>query len=108
MIRLAALILAIAFSAEARAAPPTPVCRVPTVVDVMTRELTTRAYYARLDPALIEEAPTSDPRMMRCGVCVRIVLFDTRQYGDQPVSRCELHTFSVQAVRNGFVVRYLQ
>jgi hypothetical protein len=84
------------------------VCRLPTVVDVMAQELRARWYYSRINPALIQEAPTADGELMRCGVCVKIDMYDMGRYGDRPLGRCVLHTFSVQAVRNGFVVRYLQ
>jgi hypothetical protein len=77
-------------------------------VDVMARELRARSYYVRFDPELTQEAPTADGRMMMCGVCALIFMYDTGRYGDQPVARCERHTFSVQAVRNGFVVRAVQ
>jgi hypothetical protein len=106
-----ALVLMVAFSgpvARSLARPPEPVCRQPTVVDVMTRELRARWYYAWLDPVLIQETPTVDGELFHCGVCVKIGMYATGQVGDPPVARCEPHAFSVQTVRNGFVVRYLQ
>jgi hypothetical protein len=94
--------------ARAEGRPPEPVCRLPTVVNVMAQELHGHWYYARIDPALIQETPTPDGELIHCGVCVKIDMYDMGRYGDRPVGRCALHMFSVQAVRNGFVVRYLQ
>ncbi|HTB45787.1 MAG TPA: hypothetical protein VK741_19350 [Acetobacteraceae bacterium] len=106
---LAAPVLAFALHTQAAdAGPPESVCRVPTVVDVMAQELQARWYYAHIDPAFIQEQPTADGRLMRCGVCVQIDMYAMAQFGDRPVARCELHQFSVQTVRNGFVVRYLR
>ena len=88
--------------------PPAPVCRAGTVVDVMTRTLATRAHYVRLDASLIQEAPTSDGRVVECGVCALIFQYDMPRYGEQAVARCEPHVFSVLAVRNGYVVRLVR
>jgi hypothetical protein len=110
MIRLAALLLVImiSLSVKTAVAAPAPVCRLATVMDVMERELRMRAYYAHLDPRFIDEAPTPNPQLMHCKVCAKVVVYDTSYYGSQPLVRCEAHTFSIRAVRNGFVVRYLQ
>jgi hypothetical protein len=111
MMRLAATVSALLIgmgTATAAATPPGPVCRLPAVVDVMARELRGRAAYAWLDSKVIDEAPTQNMRVVRCGVCLMVLLYDTIQYGEQPVARCEAHAFSVAVLRNGFVVRYLQ
>jgi hypothetical protein len=113
MIRLIPMLLApvlavaavVALPREAAAGLPGPVCRLETVVDVMARELGTQAIYGWLDSAVIEEAPTADPRVVRCGVCLMTGFYDTTLYGNRPVARCEPRVFSVEALRNGYVVR---
>ena|SRR5437763_1096892 len=111
MTRLVASLLALAVGmhmTEVAARPPGPICRLPTVVDAMARELGARVTHARRYPTIIDEAPTPDGRVVRCGVCLTVVFYDTARYGEQPLARCEAHDFSVEAVRNGFVVRQLQ
>jgi hypothetical protein len=110
MYRLIAAALPIAlWAGTARAgAPPPAVCRITTVVDEMARELGSRAHYVRLDPALIQEEPTLDRRIVQCGVCAIVFMYDMATYGDQPLASCEPHAFSVLAVRNGYVVQYLR
>src|SRR5438128_2624316 len=111
MIRLAALLSVFLLgmpAGRAIAGPPGPICRLPTVVEVMTRELRTRAAYVWLDPAVIEEAPTPNARVVRCGVCSITAFYDTALYGAQPVGRCEPHTFTVESLRNGYIVRSIQ
>jgi hypothetical protein len=107
LILLLALLLGMS-SGRAIAGQPGPVCRLQTVVDVMARELSTRATYARLDPTVIEEEPTPDPRIVRCGVCFMTAFYNTALYGAQPVTRCEPRTFTVETVRNGYVVRSIR
>jgi hypothetical protein len=85
-----------------------PVCRVPSVVDVMTREIRKRDYYARIEPRLIEEIPESARNTVWCGVTVWTLSYDARIGDGLPLGRCEQHAFRVQAVSNGFVVRYLR
>jgi hypothetical protein len=65
-----------------------PVCREPSVVDEITREIRAQAYYSQVDPALITEQPTVAPNVVRCQVCV--------------------HDFEIRIVQAGFVVRDLR
>ena len=88
----------------ALAASPSSICLAPTVVDRMAAGLTGNPYYTRLDPNLIVESPTADPRVVRCAVCALITLYDTSRLGPGPVARCEPRAFTVRALRNGFVV----
>jgi hypothetical protein len=111
MVRLIALLLVLLLGtpmSEGIAAPAGPVCRLSTVVEVMARELGTRATYASLDPAVIEEAPTPDPRVIHCGVCFMTAFYDTARFGEQPLARCEPRLFSVETLRNGYVVRLIR
>lgn len=103
---LALLILAVIATpfARAHATAPAPVCRLPAVIDVMARELRSNPYYTRIGPELIGESPTADPKVVRCDVCLNIILYDTGRFGDVPVARCEARIFTVRAVSNGFVV----
>jgi hypothetical protein len=81
-----------------------PVCREPTVVDEMTREIRADNYYADVDPRLITEQPTLDPRVIRCGVCVLYAPYNTVRFGDYPIARCVARGFDVLTLSNGFVV----
>jgi hypothetical protein len=99
---LATLLAGVAMPAGAT--PPPPICRVATVVDRMAALLDRNPYYTRLDPRLIVESPTADPRVVRCAVCVAIVLYDIGRLGDYPTARCEARAFTVRALRHGFVV----
>ena len=85
-----------------------PVCREPSVVDEITREVRARNYYSRIDPALVTEQPTADPRMVHCQVCVESAPYNTIRFGDHPIGRCVERGFAVRILPNGFVVRDLQ
>jgi hypothetical protein len=84
-----------------------PVCREPSVVDEITREVRARNYYANVDPDLVTEQPTADPRILHCDVCVLSAPYDTIRYGDRPIASCVARGFEVLTVTNGFVVRAL-
>jgi hypothetical protein len=84
------------------------VCRVPTVVDEMTREIRDHNYYSRFDPAFVTESPTADPNIVRCHVCVLSALYDTRRFRNQPIRPCLPHGFEVLILSGGFVVRDLE
>jgi hypothetical protein len=84
-----------------------PICLVPSVLDEMARELHQRDYYAHLEPGLIDEFPGAATNTVQCAVTVWTLTYDTRRAGGAPLGRCETHTFSVQALANGFLVRYL-
>jgi hypothetical protein len=93
--------------AAEEAGPPGPICRLPTVVEVMRSELRQHAFYLHIDARTIQEAPTTDATVVVCGVCVRVFAYNTTLYGDHPVVACQPHRFSVKAVTNGFVVQSL-
>ena len=92
----------------ARAGERGPVCREPSVVDEMTREVRDHNYYSRVDPKLVTETPTPDPNLVRCQVCVQFAPYNTTRFGEQPVGRCVEHGFEIQILRSGFVVRDLK
>ncbi len=85
-----------------------PVCREPSVVDEITRQVRARNYYANVDPKLVTEQPTSDPRVVRCQVCVLSAPYNTTRFGDQPVQQCVPTGFEVRTLASGFVVRDLR
>lgn len=85
-----------------------PVCREPSVVDEMTREVRDHNYYSSVDPKLVTETPTFDPNVVRCQVCVQFAPYNTTRFGDQPIRRCLEHGFEIRILRSGFVVRELQ
>lgn len=85
-----------------------PVCREPSVVDEITRQVRGRNYYSRIDPDLVTEQPTADPRVVRCQVCVESAPYNTMRFGDHPIERCVESVFAVRILPNGFVVRDLR
>jgi hypothetical protein len=85
-----------------------PVCRLPSVVEEMTRQIRAQNYYARTDPRLITEQPTADPRFVRCDVCVLAAPYDTVRFGDRPIPYCAASAFEILILTNGFVVRALR
>jgi hypothetical protein len=84
-----------------------PVCREPSVVDEIIRVVRAGNYYADVDPRLVTEQPTADPRILRCDVCVLSAPYDTIRFGDRPIASCVARGFEVLTLTNGFVVRAL-
>jgi len=104
----ALLLLSIDALKPVLAADRGPVCREPSVVDEMTREVRVWHYYGSVDPELIIEQPTADPRVIRCQVVVRSEPYDMRQFGDHPMDQCLAFGFEVRILPAGFVVRDLR
>jgi hypothetical protein len=96
-----ALLMAPGFTARAT---PAPTCRLQSVVDVIAQHLQLDRRYTRIESWSIAEAPSADPRLVRCTLCVTILHYDTPRFGEGPVMRCEPRSFAVRAVRNGYVV----
>src|SRR3954467_1408046 len=91
-----ALLLALTYAGlpnRSSAHVPGPVCRSPNVVRVMARELDDRAAYSVLEPSLIAQTPSQDPRIVRCDLCLPITWYDTPRFGDLMLVTCEPHTF---------------
>ena len=105
MRRLAAILLFLPIGMPAHAATPGPVCREPSVVDEITRQVRALHYYSVVRANLITEEPTTDPRVVRCQVCVQLAPYDTLRFGENAVERCVAEDFEVQIVTKGFVVR---
>jgi hypothetical protein len=103
-----ALILALAPFSCARAGALEPICRVPSVVDVMAREVHKRDYYGRIEPDLIDQFPYAAPNTVLCGVPVWTLSYDAHLADGIPLGRFEQYGFTVQALSNGFLVRYLR
>lgn len=102
------LLLSIAGTQPGFAAAPGLVCRQPSVLDEMAREVHARNYYTTIDPRLVTEQPTSNPLLVRCQVCVQATPFDTTRFGERPVEQCLAHDFEIRIVPTGFVVRDLR
>jgi hypothetical protein len=101
----AATLLLLLGTAPALAGERGPVCREPSVVDEMTREVRADNYDADVDPRLVTEQPTGNARVVRCDVCVLLAPYDTIRFGDWPVARCLARGFDVLTLTNGFVVQ---
>jgi hypothetical protein len=108
MRRAIAVIVLIGSAQPALAWERGPVCREPTVVDEMAREIRTQQYYSRVDPALVTEQPTADPGIVRCQVCVQAAPYNLTRFGEKPIRQCIAHDFEVRIVQSGFVVRDLR
>lgn len=94
-------------SAPARAGaplPPPPACASPDVVEHVALRLRARNAYAEVDPRTVSEAPTVVGNVVRCGICVRVFVYDAPRTGMIPTVRCEAHGYIVRARPNGFVV----
>lgn len=85
-----------------------PVCRQPSVVDEMAREIHDQDYYSSVNSKLVTETPTPDPEVVRCQVCVLLAPYDTTRFDDRPIGRCQEHGFEVRILHGGFVVRDLK
>ena len=105
MDRCAVALLLLFAAAPALAGERGPVCREPSVVDEMTREVRAANYYEDVDTRLVTEQPTTDARVVRCDVCVLSAPYDTIRFGDRPIARCVARGFEVLTLTNGFVVR---
>jgi hypothetical protein len=103
---LLVLLLFAGFATHARAGAPGPICRVPSVVDVMTRELRQRDPYARVDWRLIAEYPSAAPDVVLCGVLAQTVRYDASRSANVPLRYSALHEFRVRAVLDGYVVNF--
>ncbi len=101
------ILLAAALAPPSLAGPPGPVCRAPSVVREMTRQIRAVHYYSRVDPGLVSEQPTTDPQVVRCNVCVEFAPYNMQRFGDRSVKRCLAHGFNVQIFPTGFVVHDL-
>jgi hypothetical protein len=97
----------LAATAPAMAGNRGPVCREPSVVDEMTRQIRDRDYYSKVDPRLVTETPTDTPNLVRCQVCVQSAPYAMTGLGERPIRQCLEHGFDVQILRDGFVVRDL-
>jgi hypothetical protein len=108
---MAALILLLCVAGAglpARAEDRGPVCREPSVVDEITREVRARNYYGSVDPKLVTEQPTVDPLVVRCEVCVQSAPYNTTRFGDRPIAQCQASNFDVQILPSGYVVHALR
>ena len=99
--------LSLGAGSPARADGRGPVCREPTVIDEITLEVRARNYYGDVDPRLVTEQPTSDPRVVRCQVCVLSEPYNNTLFGKHSVDRCVARGFEVKILASGFVVRDL-
>lgn len=85
-----------------------PICRVPSVVDVMAHEMRRYDHYARIQVRFIQQYPAETPNIVLCGVWVQTLYYDARRFDDLPVAYAALHEFRVQALVDGYVVKLLR
>jgi hypothetical protein len=102
------LLAPIGVAQPAKARERGPVCREPSVVDEMTRQIRLQDYYTRVNPALVTEAGTAEANVVRCQVCVQAAPYEMTRFGDRPIRQCLAHDFEVRIVPAGFVVRDLR
>ncbi len=94
--------------AHATAPEREPICREPSVLEAMERDVRVRNFYARIDQDDVTEIPGDNQNSVRCGVCVLTLSYDARRLQIQPTRWCVYREFVVQALRHGFIVRPLQ
>ncbi len=70
-----------------------PVCREPSVVDEIAREVRAGNYYGIVNARLVTEQSTADPGIVRCQVCVQSTPYETTQFGERPVAQCVARRF---------------
>jgi hypothetical protein len=102
------LLLAICGTRPAAATERGPVCRESSVVDEMARQVRAWNYYGRVDPRLVTEQSTADPRVVRCQVCVLSSPYNTTAAGERRIDQCVARGFEVRILTRGFVVRDLR
>ncbi len=85
-----------------------PVCREPSVVDEMQRQIRLQNYYTRVNPDLVTEQATRVDNVVHCQVCVQAAPYEMTSLGERAVRQCLAHGFEVRIVPAGFVVRDLQ
>lgn len=105
---LAMMLLLAGFAPHAAAGQPGPVCRVGSVIDVMTRELRRRDPYVRIRPQWIMEYPSTRPDVVLCGVTAQTWRYDASRSATVPLSYIVRHGFRVRAVLDGYVVTFVQ
>jgi hypothetical protein len=94
------------FAPHARAGDLGSICRAPSVIDVMTRELRRRDPYMRIEPRLVAEYPSVVPNIVLCAVLGQTLRYDAARNDGVPVRYSALHEFTVRAVLDGYVVRF--
>ena len=87
---------------------PGPICRTPSVLDEMAREVRLQDHYARIEPRLVDEYPGVAPNTVLCGVAVHTLRYDDPYGRDWPLWICMAHQFRVRAVLSGYVVTFLR
>jgi hypothetical protein len=110
MIRLGALLVPVLLLLQpsaVRAGQQRPICTVPSVLDAMSRAIRQRDYYARIEPRLMFEQSAPATNTVWCGVSVSTLDYNTHRAGGVPLWQCVQYMFSVRALSEGFVVRFL-
>jgi hypothetical protein len=103
---LVLLLLFAGLAPHARAGESPPICRAPSVIDVMTRELRRRDPYVRIERRLIAEYPGVAPNIVICGVLAQTLRYDASRNNGLPVRYSALYEFRVRAVLDGYVVQF--
>jgi hypothetical protein len=85
-----------------------PICRTPSVLELMGREVRKRDHYAHIEPYLVAEVPDSAPNVVLCGAPFWTLSYDARRGVGVAFLCYEQHEFRVHALSNGFVVQYLR
>lgn len=110
MIRIGIFLVAVFLLAQTSgvsAGQQRPICIVPSVLDAMSRAVRQRDYYARIEPRLMVEQPAPATNTVWCGVSVSTLDYNVYRAVGAPPWRCEQYMFSVRALTEGFVVRFL-
>lgn len=107
-VAVSALVLSAGFAMPVRAGDSGPICRVPSVVDVMRRELHRRDHYAHIERQWIKEYPGLSLNVVLCGVSALTLRYDAASSDDVPLRYVTSHEFRVLALPDGYVVKFVR
>lgn len=100
------LLLFAGFARRARAGRLEPICRIPSVVAVMTYELRLRDPYARIRRQWIAEYPSPTPDVVQCSDAAPASRDEASRRAGWPLRYGALHEFRVRAVLAEYVVTF--
>ena len=82
-----------------------PVCALPEVLRALDTELQRHGTFGTLDARRVGERTEPEGSSTYCAIPVVVRTYDTNIYGDRPIDRAEVQTYSVEHLRNGLMVR---
>lgn len=87
---------------------PDGVCALPEVQRALDTELQRHGTYGTLDARSFGELTGPEGGSTSCSVRLVVRGYDTNTYGDRPIDRVEVRSYSVTHLRNGLLVRLVR